>query len=105
MGLLFQFRYEDALRRCELIYFDQTPSLYRHTMQPVQKGTEAPMSLQGERQKTHDLLKMPVICWRCDAPMQIKTIAPAMLSPSLDEIVYRCPACHMERTRNVMRAD
>ena len=59
------------------------------------------MSLQSKRQKTHDLLGMSVICWRCDAPMKIKTIAPSMLSASLDEFVYRCPACHMERKRNV----
>ena len=63
------------------------------------------MSLQNERHKTHDLSDMSVICWRCDAPMKIKTIAPAMLSPSLDEIVYRCPACHIERKQTVMRAD
>jgi hypothetical protein len=62
------------------------------------------MSVQDERQKTRDLFK-PVICWRCDAPMRIKTIAPAMLSASLDEIVYSCPACHIERKRTVMRAD
>ncbi len=61
------------------------------------------MSLQGERQKPHDF-PMSVICWRCDAPMKIKTIAPAMLSPSLDEIVYSCPACHIERKQTVMRA-
>jgi hypothetical protein len=61
------------------------------------------MSLQSERQKTHDLFDMSVSCWRCDAPMRIKTTAPSMLSPSLDEIVYKCPACHIERKRNVMR--
>ena len=61
------------------------------------------MSLQNERLKTHDLF-MPVVCWRCDAPMRIKTIAPAMLSPSLDEVVYSCPACHIERKRTVMRS-
>jgi hypothetical protein len=61
------------------------------------------MSLQSERQKTHDFF-MIVSCWRCDAPMTIKTITPAMLSPSLDEIVYSCPACHDERKRTVMRA-
>jgi hypothetical protein len=44
------------------------------------------MSLHGERQKPHDLFDMSVICWRCDAPIKIKTIAPSMLSPSLDEI-------------------
>jgi hypothetical protein len=62
------------------------------------------MSLQDERQKPHDF-PMSVTCWRCDAPMKIKTIAPAMLSPSLDEIVYRGPACHIERKQTVMRAD
>ena len=46
------------------------------------------MSLQSERQKTHDLFDISVICWRCEAPMRIKTIAPSMLAPSLDEIVY-----------------
>jgi len=61
------------------------------------------MSLQGERQKPHDF-PMSVICWRCDEPMKIKTIAPAMVSPSLDEIVYSCPACHIERKQTVMRA-
>ena len=63
------------------------------------------MPLQGEHQKPRDLFDMSVICWRCDAPMKIKTIAPALLSSSLDEIVYSCPACHMERKRNVMKAD
>ena len=63
------------------------------------------MSLQGGRQKTHDLFDMSAICWRCDGPMKIKTIAPALLSSSLDEIVYRCPACHLERKRNVVRAN
>jgi hypothetical protein len=63
------------------------------------------MSLQSERQKTHDLFDMSVICWRCDAPMKIKTIAPVLLSSSLDEIVYSCPACHIERKRTVTRAN
>jgi hypothetical protein len=62
------------------------------------------MSLVTERQKTHDFLTS-VICWRCDAPMKIKTIEPAMLSASLDEVVYSCPACRLERKRIVMRAD
>jgi hypothetical protein len=62
------------------------------------------MSLQDKRQKPHDF-PMSVICWRCDTPMKIKTIAPAMLSPSLDEVVYRCPGCHIERKQTVMRAD
>jgi hypothetical protein len=63
------------------------------------------MSVQGERQKARDLFDMSVICWRCDAPMKIKTVAPSILSSSLDEIVYSCPACDIERKRNVMRAD
>ena len=63
------------------------------------------MSLQSERQKTHHLSRMSVVCWRCDAPMKIKTIVPVLLSSSLDEIVYSCPACHIERKRNVMRGD
>jgi hypothetical protein len=62
------------------------------------------MSLQDERQKPHDF-SVSIICWRCDTPMKIKTIAPAMWSPSLDEIVYSCPACHIERKQTVMRAD
>jgi hypothetical protein len=37
--------------------------------------------------------------------MKIKTIVPVLLSSSLDEIVYSCPACHIERKRNVMRGD
>ena len=62
------------------------------------------MSLQDERQKPYDF-PMSVVCWRCHAPMKIKTIAPGMLSPSLDEVVYRCPGCHIERKQTVMRAD
>lgn len=46
---------------------------------------------------------LPVTCWRCDAPMKIKTIIPAMTSPPLDEVVYRCSACKIERTRIVLR--
>jgi hypothetical protein len=70
----------------------------------VLECTEALMSLQDERQKARDFF-MPVICWRCDTPKKIQTIAPAMLSPSLDEVVYSCPACHIERKRTVMSAD
>jgi hypothetical protein len=62
------------------------------------------MSIQIERQMTHALLAS-VSCLRCDAPMTIKTIEPSMLAPSLDEIVYRCPACQLERKQSVMRAD
>jgi hypothetical protein len=54
------------------------------------------MWLLNERQKPRDFY-MPVICWRCDAPMRIKTIAPTMSSAPLDGIVYVCPACRLER--------
>jgi hypothetical protein len=60
------------------------------------------MLLQDQRQKPYDFY-MPVICWRCDASMKIETIMPAMTSASLDEIVYRCPACHLERKQTVLR--
>jgi hypothetical protein len=62
------------------------------------------MPLLSEPQKTYDP-SMLVICWRCDAPMKIKTIEPVMLSPGLDEIVYGCPACNDERKQIVMRAN
>jgi predicted nucleic acid-binding Zn ribbon protein len=60
------------------------------------------MSLQKEPQKTGNIY-MPVICWRCDAPMKIKTVMPAMTSLSIDEVVYSCPACHDERKQTVRR--
>jgi hypothetical protein len=63
------------------------------------------MSLQDERRnaprKTGDFL-IPLICFRCDAPMKIKTIAPAMTSARHDEIVYGCPACKIERRQIVL---
>jgi hypothetical protein len=62
------------------------------------------MSILNECQKTSNFV-MAVICWRCDAPMRIKTITPAMTSAPLDEIVYRCPACTIERKRIVSRDD
>jgi hypothetical protein len=62
------------------------------------------MSLVSERRKTHEL-STRVICWCCDAPMVVRTIAAAMLSPSLDEIVYGCPSCGDEIKRTVMRGD
>jgi hypothetical protein len=37
--------------------------------------------------------------------MTIKSIEPSMLAPSLDEIVYRCLACQIERKQSAMRAD
>jgi hypothetical protein len=58
---------------------------------------------QVERQKPHNSL-VSVSCWRCDAPMTIKTIEPSMLGASLDEVVYSCPACHLERKRIVVRS-
>jgi hypothetical protein len=48
---------------------------------------------------------VPLICWRCDAPMKIKVIAPAMSSAPLGEIVYVCPACNLERKQTVPRGD
>jgi hypothetical protein len=62
------------------------------------------MSLLNERQKQREFY-MPVICWRCDAPMKIKTITPAPTCAPHDEIVYGCPACHLERKQTVLRAD
>ena len=60
------------------------------------------MSLLNESSRAHPF-DMPVICWRCDAPMRIKTITPTITSPSLDEIIYSCPACHDERTQTVLK--
>jgi hypothetical protein len=60
------------------------------------------MSLQNENQNPRNRY-MPVICWRCDGPMKIKTISPAMLSPSLDEVLYSCPTCHDERMQTITR--
>jgi predicted nucleic acid-binding Zn ribbon protein len=62
------------------------------------------MSLQDARRKTRSF-NMPVICFRCDAPMKIKTVIPAMTSLSLDEVVYHCPACKDETTQTVLRDD
>jgi hypothetical protein len=62
------------------------------------------MSIQAERQRTH-ALHTSVSCWLCDGRMTIKTIEPSMLALSLDEIVYRCLACQIERKQSVMRAD
>ena len=60
------------------------------------------MSLQNELQKARPF-HVPLICCRCDAPMKIKTITPTMTSPSLDEVVYRCPACNDEIEQTVLR--
>jgi len=64
---------------------------------------EVTMSLLNERQKPGDFY-MPVICWRCDAPMKIRTIMPTLTSEPHDEIVYGCPACHLQRKQIVLRA-
>ncbi len=62
------------------------------------------MSLQYQRQKPPDFY-IPEICWRCETPMTIKTIMPATTFPLLDEAVFRCPACHIERRHTVLRDD
>ena len=62
------------------------------------------MSRLNERQKPPGSI-VPVICWRCDAPMRIKTIAPTMASSPRDEIVYVCPACNLERKQIVPIGD
>src|SRR5271154_4764154 len=88
-----------------VIRFIQT-SVHRpihHVFKSVEKCTEAAMSLQDERQKTSGSY-MPLVCWRCDAPMKIKTIEPAMAG-RYDEIVYKCPTCDIERKRTAVRVD
>jgi hypothetical protein len=62
------------------------------------------MSIQAERHGTH-ALHGSVSCWLCDGPMTIKTIEPSLLIPSLDEIVYRCLACQIERKQSIMKSD
>lgn len=62
------------------------------------------MSLQNELPKARPF-HMFVICLRCDAPMKIKMITPTMTSLSLDEVVYRCPACNDEIEQIVLRDD
>ncbi len=62
------------------------------------------MSLQYQRQKPRDF-DILEICWRCDAPMKIKKKMPATTFPLLDEVVYSCPACHLERKQTVRRDD
>jgi RNase P subunit RPR2 len=61
------------------------------------------MSLVNESPNTQNALKR-AICWCCDAPMRIKTIEPAMMLGSFDEIVFDCPSCGDEIKRTVMRA-
>jgi hypothetical protein len=65
---------------------------------------EATMSLLNERQKS-TAFYLPVICLRCDAPMTIKTITPAMTFAPLDDVVYACPACKIEMKQTVLRVD
>ena len=62
------------------------------------------MSRQYQRQKLRDFY-IPEICWRCEAPMKIETIMPATAFPLLDEVVYRCPTCRIERRQTVLRDD
>jgi RNase P subunit RPR2 len=63
------------------------------------------MSLVIEGPKTTQRVFKRVICWCCDAPMAVKTIEPAMMAPSFDEIVYGCPSCGDEVKQTVIRAD
>jgi hypothetical protein len=58
----------------------------RHT---VEVGKHGGMIL-NEHQKTSDPA-MVIICWRCDAPMKIKTITPAMTSAPLDDVRCNLP--------------
>jgi hypothetical protein len=37
--------------------------------------------------------------------MKIKAIMPSMTFPLLDEVIYRCPACHIERKQTVLKDD
>jgi hypothetical protein len=62
------------------------------------------MSIEAERQRTY-ALHTSTSCWLCDGPMTIKTIEPSMLVPALDEIVYLCAFCQIERKQSVKRAD
>ena len=78
--------------------------LGRVKRQQLTECTEATMSLQYQRQKPRDFY-IPEICWRCDASMKIKTIMSSMTFPLLDEVVYRCPACHIERKQTVLKDD
>jgi Zn finger protein HypA/HybF involved in hydrogenase expression len=100
-------------RPIRLVNFAQTAWFARSTIQSGEVGitikdvqptecTEAKMSLHELRKAQTSYL--PVICWRCDAPMmKIKTIIPAVAEPSLDEVVYSCPACKSERALNILR--
>jgi hypothetical protein len=88
------------IQRADWSNLNRPPFVANTLCKPV--SVEAAMSILNEHQKTSALF-MPVICWRYDAPMKIKTIAPAMTSAPLDEIVYRCPACNDERKCVVSR--
>jgi hypothetical protein len=37
--------------------------------------------------------------------MKIKAIMQSMTFPLLDEVVYRCSACHIERKQTVLKGD
>jgi len=60
------------------------------------------MSLLNAPQKAR-VFYMAAICPRCDAPMKIETIEPAITFTAIDEVVYKCPACKIETNQTVMR--
>jgi hypothetical protein len=97
-------RYSPNRYRVNSSILTRLPFFIGASVQQMQICTEAQMSIQIERQNTHAFLAS-VSCLRCEAPMTIKTIEPSMSAPSHDEIVYRCPACQLERKQSVMRAD
>jgi hypothetical protein len=59
--------------------------------------------------KTHDTLQtqpgmpMPALCARCDLPMKLETVNPTMFTQTLDDVVFRCPACGAKKKRTVRR--
>jgi len=60
------------------------------------------MSIQAERQKKLTL-HPAASCQLCNGPMTIKAVRPSMLASSLNEIVYRCLTCEIERKQSVMK--
>jgi hypothetical protein len=85
-----------------LFNIEQSSLHHRRTVQQIRICTEAQMSIQAERQKTLALLPA-ASCWLCDGPMTIKAVGPSMLASSLDEVVYRCLACEIERKQFVVK--
>jgi hypothetical protein len=61
---------------------------------------EAGMKIQDGLPKRTGV-PQPVMCVRCDAPMQIRTIIPTMFANETDNIVYGCPSCGAETARTV----